>query len=280
MLLITGADGQLGQSLKHLLPEDKRILTDIAQLDITSEQAVFDFVDQYPLTGIINCAAYTNVDKSEEEPTAAIHINSLGAAHLAKAATRKQIPLVHISTDYVFDGRTNLPLKETDPTRPLGVYGQTKLEGERNILKYAETAVILRTAWMHSPYGKNFVKMILARSKVTSEIRVVADQFGTPTYAPYLAQTILDILPQIQRGSCEIYHFTNEGTATWYDFAYYTLQLVKSPCKVLPIHTADSPARAVRPCFSVLDKTKFKNTFNVDIPHWTQGVKTCVEKLS
>lgn len=279
MLLITGADGQLGQSFKHILPEDKRILTDIAQLDITNEQAVFDFVDAYPLTGIINCAAYTNIDKSEEEPSAAIKINTLGPAHLAKAAAKKHIPLVHISTDYVFDGKANLPLKETDPIRPLGVYGQTKIEGEKNILKYAETAVILRTAWMHSPYGKNFVKMILKRSKLTSELRIVADQFGTPTYAPYLAQTILDILPQIPRGSCETYHFTNEGTATWYDFAYYILEQVKSPCKVLPIHTADSPARALRPVFSVLDKTKFKNTFDVVIEHWTQGVKACLEQL-
>lgn len=280
MLLITGADGQLGQSFKHLLPENKRILTDIAQLDITDEKAVFDFVDGHPVTGIINCAAYTNVDRSEEEPSAAIHINALGPAHLAKAAAKKHIPVVHISTDYVFDGKANLPLKETDPIRPLGVYGQTKLEGEKNILKYAETAVILRTAWMHSPYGKNFLKTILSRSKLTDELRVVADQFGTPTYAPYLAQTILDILPQIAPHSCEIYHLTNEGTATWYDFAYYILEQVHSPCKVLPIHTADYPSRAVRPVFSVLDKTKFKNTFDVNIPHWTQGVKACLAKLS
>jgi dTDP-4-dehydrorhamnose reductase len=280
MLLITGANGQLGQSLQHLLAPEKYIATDIEQLDITNENAVFDFVNQYPLSAIINCAAYTNVDRSEEEPSAAIRINVLGPAHLAKAAAFKHIPLVHISTDYVFDGKHHLPLKETDPVRPLGVYGQTKLDGEQNVLKYAETAVILRTAWMHSPYGENFVKNVLRRSKITSELHMVADQFGTPTYAPFLAQTILEILPRIAYRSCETYHLTNEGTATWYDFAYYILQLVHSPCKVLPIHTAENPARALRPSFGVLDKTKFKNMFDITIPHWTQGVKACVEALT
>ena len=279
MLLITGANGQLGQSLQHLIPAGKCILTDVAELDITNEDAVLAFVEKYPLTGIINCAGYTNVDKSEEEPSAAIQINALAPAHLAKAATRNHIPLVHISTDYVFDGKAHLPLKETDPARPLGMYGRTKLEGEQNVLKYAETAVILRTAWMHSPYGKNFVKTILARSASAPEIRVVADQFGTPTYAPHLARAILDILPRLMPGSCEIYHFTNEGTATWYDLAHYALELVNSPCKVLPIHTADYPARALRPAFSVLDKTKFKDTFNLAIPHWTEGVRECIARL-
>lgn len=280
MFLITGANGQLGKCLQDILPADKLVLTDVAELDITDENAVLAFGNKHPLTGIINCAAYTNVDKAESEPALARQINVNGPANLAKLAAVKNIPLVHISTDYVFDGTAYTPITEDAPVRPLGVYGQTKWEGEQAVLKYAPTAVILRTAWLYSPYGKNFVKTMLNLGAQRPQLSVVADQFGTPTYAPHLAQAIADILPQIKPNTQEIYHFTDEGTATWYDFAYYTLTVCGCACTVLPIHTADYPTPARRPAFSVLDKTKFKKTFHKVLPHWTQGVKQCLKKLS
>lgn len=280
MLLITGANGQLGSCLKDLLGETNAVYTDAAELDITDENAVRAFGAAHNLTGIINCAAYTNVDKAEDEPELARRINALGPENLAKLAAEKDIPLVHISTDYVFDGAANQPVAETAAPNPLGVYGKTKREGEETILKYAKTAVILRTAWLYSPYGKNFLKTMLTLGEQKDEIRVVADQFGTPTYAPHLAEAIVRILPQIKRGAKEIYHFTDEGAASWYDFAHYILKTAGSACSVRPIATKDYPTKAVRPPFSVLDKNKIKRDFNVEISHWTKGVEECLAKLS
>ncbi len=280
MFLITGANGQLGKCLQDILPADKLLLTDVAQLDITDEKAVLAFGTKHALEAIINCAAYTNVDKAESEPNLARKINADGPANLAKLATAQHIPLVHISTDYVFDGTGNTPITENAPVNPLGVYGQTKWEGEQAVLKYAQTAVILRTAWLYSPYGKNFVKTMLKLGAEKPQLRVVADQFGTPTYAPHLAQAIVEILPHISPNTKEIFHFTDEGSASWYDLAYYTLRCAKSACEVLPIHTVDYPTPAKRPAFSVLDKTKFKTTYNKLLPHWTQGVEQCLQKLS
>lgn len=279
MLLITGANGQLGRCLQDILPTAQLVLTDVTELDITHEKTVLAFGEKYPLTALINCAAYTNVDKAESEPELAHKINVTGPANLAKLATAKNIPLVHISTDYIFDGTAHTPITEEQAVHPLGVYGQTKWEGEQAVLKYAQTAVILRTAWLYSPYGKNFVKTMLKLGAERPQLNVVADQFGTPTYAPHLAQAIVDILPLIKLGTQAIYHFTDEGTATWYDLAYYTLKCAGYPCTVLPIHTTDYPTPAKRPAFSVLDKTKFKTTFNKALPHWTKGVELCLKKL-
>lgn len=280
MLLITGANGQLGKCLQDILPAEKLVLTDVAELDITNEQAVLAWGEKYPLSAIMNCAAYTNVDKAESEPELARQINVNGPANLAKLAARKNIPLVHISTDYVFDGTAHTPITEDTPAHPLGVYGQTKWEGEQAVFQYAKTAVILRTAWLYSPYGKNFVKTMLQLAAQRPELKVVADQFGTPTYAPHVAHALVEMLPQIKEGTQEIYHFTDEGTATWYDLAYYTLKCAGSACTVLPIHTQDYPTPAKRPAFGVLDKTKFKTTFHKSLPHWTQGVEKCLKKLS
>lgn len=280
MLLITGANGQLGSCLKDILGEKGAIYTDAAELDITNENDVRAFGAAHELTGIINCAAYTNVDKAEDEPEPARRINALGPENLAKLAAEKDIPLVHISTDYVFNGTANQPIAETAAPAPLGVYGKTKREGEENVLKYAKTAVILRTAWLYSPYGKNFLKTMLTLGAQKDEIRVVADQFGTPTYAPHLAAAIVRILPQIKRGTNEIYHFTDEGSAAWYDFAHYILKTAGSACRVRPIATKDYPTKAVRPAFSVLDKSKIKRDFNLEISHWTKGVEECLTKLS
>ena len=254
MFLITGANGQLGHCLQDILPAEKCLLTDVAELDITSEQSVLSFGEDKPLSAIINCAAYTNVDKAESEQELARKINAVGPANLAKLAAKKQIPLIHISTDYVFDGSANTPLTETTPVRPLGVYGQTKYEGEQAVLQYAKTAVILRTAWLYSPYGKNFVKTMLKLGAEKENLGVVCDQVGSPTYAPHLAQAIVDILPQIKTGTREVYHFTDEGICSWYDLAWYTLNRAGSECQVTPILSREYPTPAKRPAFSVLNK--------------------------
>jgi len=280
MFLITGANGQLGRCLQDILPTQHCLLTDVNELDITSEHAVLSFGQTHPVSAIINCAAYTNVDKAESEPEPARQINAVGPANLAKLAAQLQIPMIHISTDYVFDGTANVPLSETASVRPLGVYGQTKYEGEQAVLNNAHTAVVLRTAWLYSPYGKNFVKTMLRLGAEKEKIGVVCDQIGTPTYAPHLAQAIVQILPQITPGTREVYHFTDEGVCSWYDLACYTLRRANSTCRVEPILTKDYPTPAKRPAFSVLDKTKFKTTFNKVLWHWTQGVEQCLQKLS
>lgn len=279
MLLITGANGQLGNCLRAILPADRTVFTDVADLDITQEKAVLDYAQGKTFSAIINCAAYTNVDKAEDEPALARKINADGPAHLAKLAVQQHIPLVHISTDYVFDGSANVPLAETAPARPLGVYGQTKREGEEAVLKYASTAVILRTAWLYSPYGKNFVKTMLRLGQEKQELGVVFDQVGTPTYAPHLAQAIVQILPQIKPGMKEIFHFTDEGVCSWYDLAWYVLNKSHSNCSVKPILSAQYPTKARRPAFSVLNKQKICQTFGLRLKHWTQGADDCLRQL-
>lgn len=280
MFLITGANGQLGLCLKDLLGESKALYTDAADLDITNYAALEDYAKHHSFDAIINCAAYTNVDKAEEEPTLAHQINAVGPANLARLAAHLQIPLVHISTDYVFDGTAHTPLSEQASVRPLGVYGKTKREGEEAVLSLAQTAVILRTAWLYSPYGKNFVKTMLRLGQTNKEVRVVADQIGTPTYAPHLAEAILHVLPKIKKGEKTLYHFTDEGVASWYDLAYYAIKQAALPARVLPIKTCEYPTKAVRPAFSVLDKSKIKKDFALIINHWTQGVDECLKKLS
>lgn len=280
MFLITGANGQLGLCLKDLLGQNGAIYTDAADLDITDFAALEAFAEKHSFEAIINCAAYTNVDKAEDEPELAHQINAVGASHLARLAARLQIPLVHVSTDYVFDGTAHTPLREDDPVRPLGVYGQTKREGEEAVLQLAHTAAVVRTAWLYSPYGKNFVKTMLNLGREREEIRVVADQIGTPTYAPHLAQAILQLLPRLVKGQKELYHFTDEGVASWYDLAYYAVRQAGLKARVLAIATHEYPTKAVRPAFSVLDKSRIKKAFGIVPDHWTKGVDECLEKLS
>lgn len=279
MFLITGAKGQLGLCLKDLLQE-KAIYHDIDTLDITEEAEVLNLRQGYSFDAIINCAAYTNVDKAEEEPLLAQKVNSQGPKNLAKLSALLDIPLVHISTDYVFDGKRNTPITEEEPPSPLGVYGKTKLEGEENVLKNAKTALIIRTAWLYSPYGKNFVKTMLSLGSTRPQIKVVSDQIGTPTYAPHLAQTILEILPKFKKGTKDVFHYTDGGVASWYDFAYYALKLAGKPAEVLPIDTKDYPTKAVRPAYSVLSKEKITKTFDIHLSHWIKGVEQCLKKLS
>lgn len=273
MFLITGSKGQLGTELAKLLPE--AILTDVADLDITDEQAVKNYVKEHNVDTIINCAAYTAVDKAEDDADLAAKINIDGPRNLAKSGAK----VVHVSTDYVFDGTGHKPYQPEDEAHPISVYGKTKLVGENEVLKYADVAVIIRTAWLYSPYGNNFVKTMRRLGAERESLNVVADQIGTPTYAADLAQAIVQILPQMNKANKGVYHFTNEGVCSWYDFARKIMELSGLSCKVNPIPSSAYPTKATRPFYSVLDKNKIKETFNITIPHWEEGLKQCLKQF-
>lgn len=272
-ILITGAKGQLGCELSKLLK--KAILTDRDELDITNFEAVQKFVKANDVDTIINCAAYTNVDAAEDDELKAYQLNVTGPENLAKTGAT----IIHISTDYVFGGKHYKPYEPSDEAKPLSVYGKTKLKGEEAVLKNAKTAVIIRTAWLYSPYGKNFVKTMRRLGEEKSEISVVTDQIGTPTYAGDLAKAIVEILPQIKAGQKSVYHYTNEGVCSWYDFAVEIMTQSKLKCKVLPIPSSAYPTRAVRPLYSVLSKEKIKQDFKLTIPHWKEGLKKCIKQF-
>lgn len=274
MLLIAGASGQLGNELRQLLG-DSAVYVDRDELDITDESAVKAFFEAQNFEFVINCAAYTAVDKAEDDFEAADRINRLGPALLAKYGRR----IIQVSTDYVFDGQKKSPYAEGDIAHPLSVYGSTKLAGEKVVLEEAETAVIIRTAWMFSSYGINFVSNILEKGKTQDQIGVVADQIGSPTYAADLAAAIVSMLPQIKPGTKEIYHYSNEGEASWYDFAVAILELYDLKCSASLITTSEYSLCAARPSYSVLSKAKIKRDFGLSIPHWKDGLKRCIAKL-
>ena len=273
MFLITGSKGQLGTELSKLLPE--ALLTDVADLDITDETAVKAYVKVHNVDTIINCAAYTAVDKAEDDEDLAAKFNIDGPRNLAKSGAK----VIHISTDYVFDGLGHKPYQPEDEARPVSVYGRTKLAGEQEVLKYAEQAIIIRTAWLYSPYGNNFVKTMRRLGEERESLNVVADQIGTPTYAADLAQAIVRILPQMSAENKGVYHFANEGVCSWYDFARKIMELSGLGCKVNPIPSEAYPTKAKRPFYSVLDKSKIKETFNIEIEHWEEGLKKCLKQL-
>ena len=273
MLLIVGHKGQLGTELCHRLPE--AVCVDQDELDIRDAAAVRAFVDKNRIKTIINCAAYTAVDKAEDDPELVAAVNCEGPRNLA--ATGAQ--LIHISTDYVFDGSHCHPYLETDETHPLSVYGQTKRAGEKAVLETAETAVIIRTAWLYSPYGSNFVKTMRRLGAEKDHLGVVADQIGTPTYAADLADAIVRILPQLSPQVSGIYHYTNEGVCSWYDLAVETMKACRLPCQVEPIRTEDYPTRAIRPAYSVLSKTKIRQVFGVKTPHWREALLRCCREM-
>lgn len=272
-ILITGAHGQLGTELSKLLPY--AVLTDVDQLDITDLTAVQKFVKEKDIATIINCAAYTAVDKAEDDVLLATKINTIGPENLAKTGCK----VVHISTDYVFDGRNYRPYTPEDEANPVSVYGQTKRAGELAVLKNAKEAVIIRTAWLYSPYGNNFVKTMRRLGAEKESINVVSDQVGTPTYAADLAAAIVKLLPQISEANKGIYHFTNEGVCSWYDFAQEIMDESGLKCQVNPIPTSAYPTRAQRPAYSVLDKSKIKNTFGIQIAHWKHALQRCQKEL-
>ncbi len=280
-ILVTGSNGQLGNEMRRVAMESCRqhefIFTDVAELDITNAAAVLEAARG--VGAIVNCAAYTNVDAAEDDEETAYLINATAAANLAAAARAEGALLIHVSTDYVFGGEGNTPRTEDMPTNPLGAYGRTKLAGEQAILESGCRSVILRTAWLYSIHGKNFVKTMLNLMASRQELRVVFDQVGTPTYAGDLADTIGTILntPAPAEG---VYHYSNEGVCSWYDFAVAIGQLAGSSCQVKPCHSHEFPSKVERPAFSVLDKTKIRTAFNLPIPHWHKSLQSCIEKLS
>ena len=277
-ILVTGANGQLGNEMRVLSAEHPKhtyFFTDIAELDITDKAAVGNFVEANAIDLIVNCAAYTNVDKAEEDEATAMKINADAVGILGSQGVK----VIHVSTDYVFSGDEHLPCRESDPVAPRTAYGRTKYEGEKRLLAACPEAVILRTAWLYSEYGNNFVKTMIRLGKEKEKLGVVFDQIGTPTYAADLAAAIFTVIetPCWHPG---IYHFTNEGVCSWYDFtiAIHELAGIRT-CQVSPILSEEYQYRTPRPHYSVLDKSKFKKTFGVDIPYWMDGLRRCIHRL-
>ena len=287
-ILITGANGQLGHEMRNVLADDQRfsaIFTDVAgdnivMLDITDEAAVEQIVSDHNINVIVNCAVYTAVDAAEDNEPLAARLNTDAVGILARVAKRHGARMVHVSTDYVFDGQGCIPYTEEMPTCPQSAYGRTKLDGERQLLNaLGNDAVILRTAWLYSPYGKNFVKTMLTLGKDKPALRVVFDQVGSPTCARDLARAIVTVM-SAEQWYGGIYHFSNEGVISWYDFTKAIHQLAGiTTCDVQPCHSNEFPAKAHRPAYSVLDKTKFKTTFGVTVPYWLDSLKDTLKLL-
>lgn len=282
-ILVTGANGQLGNEIRLRATASRHnyLFTDVAELDITDPEAVRHCVTANRIDAIVNCAAYTNVDKAEEDEAAADRINRLAPAYLAAAAREAGATLVHISTDYVFQGDAHLPYDEEQPTEPLGVYGRTKLAGELAVKESGCNYLIFRTAWLYSRFGNNFVKTMLRLTAERDALNVVFDQVGTPTHAGDLADAVCGILEaERHAGNQGVYHFSDEGVCSWYDFAVEIARLAGNDrCDILPCHTSEFPSKVRRPAFSVLDKTKVKATFGIRIPHWRDSLATCIETL-
>lgn len=278
-ILITGANGQLGSEIKELkvhYPSFDFFFTDVDTLDLCNKEETEVFLNTHKPDYIVNCAAYTAVDKAEDESELCYKINRDAVGNLAGAASGKA-KLIHISTDYVFDGKGNTPLKENDPTNPQSVYGKSKLDGEKILLEKAPDSIIIRTSWLYSAFGNNFVKTMLRLGKEKNQLKVVNDQIGTPTYAADLAQAILQIIEYSEKENifpAGIYHYSNEGICSWYDFCLKILEYANiQSCKVEPIPTSEYPTKATRPMYSVLDKTKIKKTFRFEIPQWEESLK-------
>ena len=280
-ILVTGSNGQLGNEIRILangFPQFQYFFTDIAELDICNENQVNEFVEQNKIDCIVNCAAFTAVDNAESQEELCRKINSVAPGYLAKAIEARNGAIIHVSTDYVFDGSANRPYKEEMPTCPNSVYGSTKLAGEERASSLCRNTVIIRTAWLYSSFGNNFVKTMIRLGRERKELGVIFDQIGTPTYAADLAQAIFSILTKkIEPG---IYHFSNEGVISWYDFTKAILRIAEiKSCNVRPIHTEDYPSKATRPYYSVLDKTKIKDTYNISIPYWEESLEKCIALL-
>ena len=282
IILVTGANGQLGSELRTLSPlsDHKFIFTDVEELDITDRQAVFSMAEREKVDVIINCAAYTNVDAAEDNPQLAERLNAGAVGNLAAAMAACGGLLVHISTDYVFGGELyNTPCTEDMSGSPTGVYGLTKLHGEQAVLSSGCKYILIRTAWLYSEYGRNFVKTMLALTASRPVVNVVSDQVGTPTYALDLAKVIMAAVDKYAASEdiCGIYHYSDEGVCSWYDLAYEIARLAgHTACKVLPCHSSEFPSKVRRPAYSVLDKSKIKAALGISVPHWTESLRECL----
>ena len=280
-ILITGCNGQLGnemQLLEKMNPQHTYFNTDVAELDITDREAILQFVDENQVDGIVNCAAYTAVDKAESNVELCDLLNRVAPGYLAEAVERRGGWLIQISTDYVFDGTNHTPYVESDPVCPNSVYGRTKLAGEQAAQQACSRTMIIRTAWLYSTFGNNFVKTMIRLGKEKPELGVIFDQIGTPTYARDLAVAIFAAINQgVNPG---IYHFSNEGVISWYDFTKAIHRIAGiTTCHVRPLHTSEYPTPAARPHYSVLDKTKIKQTYDLEIPYWEESLRECISQL-
>ncbi len=280
-ILVTGCNGQLGNEIQLLEkenPQHKFFNTDVAELDITDTAAIHAFVTDHAIDGIINCAAYTAVDKAESNKELCTLLNAEAPAYLAAAIEERGGWMIQVSTDYVFNGTNHTPYVETDPTAPNSTYGDTKLAGELAVSKFCQRSMIIRTAWLYSTFGNNFVKTMIRLGQERPQLGVIFDQIGTPTYARDLA---VAIMAAVNKGVIPgVYHFSNEGVISWYDFTKAIHRIAGiTTCKVLPLHTSEYPSAAPRPAYSVLDKTKIKTTYGIDIPYWEESLEECIEKL-
>jgi dTDP-4-dehydrorhamnose reductase len=286
-ILITGSNGQLGSEIKDLVTNYKNFnffFMDLPELNICKSEELNTFIVDQNINAVINCAAYTAVDKAEKDEHTAQKVNSEGVLNLVNALKKVNGKLIHISTDYVFDGNHSQPYKESDPVSPVGVYGETKRAGELAVLNSSIDALVIRTSWMYSVYGNNFLKTMLKLGHDKDELGVIFDQVGTPTNASDLAKTCLDILAYSIEANINskgnLYHYSNEGVSSWYDFASAIMELGSLDCKVRPIETKDYPTPAKRPHYSVLNKSKIKTDFNIQIPNWRDSLVKCIEKLN
>ena len=285
-VLITGSKGQLGSEIKELASVYENlecIYKDLPELDICDVETLTTIISDQHINAVINCAGYTAVDKAEENPEIAEQVNAKGVLNLVNALEKVNGKLIHISTDYVFDGDHFLPYKESDEVNPIGVYGNTKRRGELEVINSDIEGIVIRTSWLYSAYGNNFVKTMLRLGNERDDLEVIFDQVGTPTYAGDLAKTCLEILCSRSSDGISkngnLYHYSNEGVASWYDLAISIMRFGSLDCKVRPIETKDYPTPAKRPHYSVLNKSKIKIDFNIQIPHWRDSLHKCVEKL-
>lgn len=282
-ILVTGGNGQLGRAMRLASAESRHryIFTDIEELNIVSAKAIEAFFSREAIDVVVNCAAYTAVDLAEEEAPIADSINHRAVALLAEACKRHNATLIHISTDYIFSGEAQTPYTEDATPAPINAYGRTKWAGEQAVAESGCRAIILRTQWLYSEYGRNFLKTMLTLFASRDEVRVVADQMGTPTYAGDLAEAICDIIESDKCDKCGTYHYSNLGECSWYDFAAEIAKVSGcDKCKVTPCTTAEYPTKATRPQYSVLDKSKFMATFNIDIPEWSESLAKCIKRLN
>lgn len=282
-ILVTGSDGQLGSELKDLAPaypDYHFFFTDKAQLDVTEEEKVYKFLKKNGISCLINCVGYTAVDRAEENRNDAMLLNATATKYMAAATARVGAMMIHVSTDYVFDGHGFKPYSEGDTANPKTIYGKTKLDGEIEVIFNARRAIIIRTSWLYSRHGQNFVKTVLTKARGGNELRVVFDQIGTPTYAADLARSILDIIHQVPaKVRAEVYNYSNEGVASWYDFAKAIVDIKGIDCQITPILSKDIQTAAKRPPYSVLDKSRIKKEYGLVIPHWRESLEKCLALL-
>jgi dTDP-4-dehydrorhamnose reductase len=282
-ILVTGSKGQLGSELKELAPayqEHRFFFTDREELDVRDGEAIYKYMKANKIKCLINATGYTAVDQAEEHPDHAQQLNAMAVGRMAEAAARLDALIVHISTDYVFDGKLSRPYTENDTASPRTSYGKSKLNGELEILFNAKRALIIRTSWLYSKYGNNFVKAILKTAMEKQEVKVVFDQIGSPTWARDLAATIMELIPGLPvRMRTEIYNYSNEGVASWFDFARAIADIKELDCRVIPVHSSEMKSLAVRPPFSVLDKSRIKKDFGIQIPYWRDSLARCLESM-